>query len=128
MPVIPGHANLPKTRSTKYWEYRNVPSVYLPASANLQEDRTQYYIKTPQEMSRYEIAELEQELRELNEAKEEEEEEETITEAERKEMMKDPAYRRFIEKMKMLQKMRHGVIKRYFDKFKYKRNHRNDIV
>ena len=40
MPVIPGQANLPKTRKTKYWEYRNIPSVYMPARANLYEDKT----------------------------------------------------------------------------------------
>ena len=38
VPLIAGQATLPRTRKTKYWEYRNVPSVYLPATANLQAD------------------------------------------------------------------------------------------
>ena len=42
--------------------------------------------------------------------------------------MDDPDYLRYIEKMKKLQTLRHGVIKRYFDKFKYKKNHRNEIL
>ena len=36
----------------------------------MREDTTKLYVKTPQEMSRYEIAELEKELREINEADE----------------------------------------------------------
>ncbi len=30
--------------------------------------------------------------------------------------------------MKTLAKLRHGVIKRYFEKHKYRRNHRNEII
>lgn len=59
MPIIPGHNTQARTRKTKFWEYRNIPSIYMPAGSNLQIDQTEYYMKTPQEMSRYEIAELE---------------------------------------------------------------------
>ena len=62
VPLIAGQATLPRTRKTKYWEYRNVPSIYLPATANLQADTSELYMKTPQEMSRYEIAALEKEI------------------------------------------------------------------
>lgn len=78
-------------------------------------------------MSRYEIAELEQELRAIDAAEDDEEEEETTTE-ELAALRKDPEYRKYLQKLKQLQKLRHGVIKRYFDKFKYKRAHRNEII
>ena len=70
VPYIPGQASLPKTRITKSWEYRNVPSIYMSKNVRIAEDHSKYYIKTPQEMSRYEIAELEKELRMLDEAEE----------------------------------------------------------
>ena len=124
MPIIPGHSTQAKTRTTKYWQYRNIPSVYLPAGSNLQADQTKYYVKTPQEMSRYEIAELEQELRDIQEGDEDIE----LEADDYKLLKKNPEYRKFIEKMKILAKLRHGVIKRYFEKHKYRRNHRNEII
>jgi hypothetical protein len=39
----------------------------MPVNIRMAEDPTLLYIKTPQEMSRIELAELEKELRELNE-------------------------------------------------------------
>jgi len=97
----------------------------MPAGVNLQVDKTEYYLKTPQEMSRYEIAELEQELREINDPEFSDGEENEMTSAELK---KDPEHRKFIEQMKKLCKLRHGVIKRYFEKNKYKKTSRNEIV
>ena len=37
----------------------------MPTHVKATEDMSKYYIKSPQEMSRYELAELEQELREV---------------------------------------------------------------
>jgi len=70
VPYIPGQASIPKTRRTKKWEYRQLPTIYMPANVRVAADHTKYYIKTPQEMSRYEIAELELELRQINEPEE----------------------------------------------------------
>lgn len=42
----------------------------MPKNVKIAEDHSKYYIKTPQEMSRYEIAELERELRMLDEPEE----------------------------------------------------------
>jgi hypothetical protein len=67
VPYIPGTATASRTRITKMWEYRAMPSVYMPANVRIAEDHSKYYIKTPQEMSRFEIAELERELRMLDE-------------------------------------------------------------
>lgn len=53
---------------------------------------------------------------------------ETMDEAAVNAMRTTPEYRRFLAKVKILQKMRHGVIKRYFEKFKYRKNHRNEII
>ena len=75
-------------------------------------------------MSRYEIAELEQELRDIQEGDEDIE----LEADDYKLLKKNPEYRKFIEKMKILAKLRHGVIKRYFEKHKYRRNHRNEII
>lgn len=70
VPYIPGQASMPRTRVTKHWEYKSVPAIYMPKNVRIAEDHSKYYIKTPQEMSRYEIAELERELRMLDEPEE----------------------------------------------------------
>ena len=56
---IPGQAKLPRTRHTSVWEYKQVPAIFMPAHVKATEDQSLYYIKTPQEMSRHEIGELE---------------------------------------------------------------------
>jgi len=77
-------------------------------------------------MSRYEIAELEHELKTMNDPDVEEDEVDESVKVE--ELMKDPEYRKFMEEMQRLCKLRHGVIKRYFEKNKYKKNARNEII
>ena len=47
VPIIAGMNTQPRTRKTKYWEYRNIPSIYMPANRNLLEDTTLLYLKTP---------------------------------------------------------------------------------
>ena len=55
-----------RSRKTTIWEYKQIPAIYMPAHAKATEDQSKYYLKTPQEMSRFEIAELEQMLREID--------------------------------------------------------------
>ena len=98
----------------------------MPASTNLQADSTKYYLKTPQEMSRYEIAELEAEIKAMAEGEGEEEEE--LDEAAIAAIRAKPEHKEFIYRMGMLCKLRHGVIKRYFEKYKYRRASRNEII
>lgn len=43
-------------------------------------------------------------------------------------MKKDPDYHVYMNKMRQLTKVRNGIIKRYFDKHKYKRSSRNEII
>lgn len=66
MPYIPGQASLPRTTRKRNWEYRNMPAIYMPLNIRRDLDTTELYIKTPQEMSRLEIQELERELRSLD--------------------------------------------------------------
>lgn len=53
---IPGTAKLPRSRKTKFWEFKRIPTIYIPAHVKANEDQSKYYLKTPQEMSRYEIS------------------------------------------------------------------------
>jgi ribosomal protein L28 len=67
VPYIKGQAKLPRSRKTSVWEYKQIPAIYMPAHAKVSEDHSKYFFKTPQEMSRHEIANLEQMLREIDE-------------------------------------------------------------
>jgi len=125
IPIIPGHAELARTTKTKLWEHNQMPAIYLPTASNLQVDRSEYYVKTPQEMSRYELAELEAEMRSINEGALEDD---VLDEAQLKKLLADPEHQKLVQQLKKLQTLRHGVIKRYFDKFKFKKAHRNEIV
>lgn len=60
MDYIPGTATMSRTnRKTKIWEYKQVPAVYHPLHVRQTVDLSEFYEKPPQEMSRYELQELE---------------------------------------------------------------------
>jgi ribosomal protein L28 len=65
VPYIPGSASLPKSRTKQNWEYRHQPAIYMPVNVKLS-DHSEFYLKTPQEMSRHEILDLERELKALD--------------------------------------------------------------
>lgn len=44
------------------WEYRRLPAMYVPAHVRATTDLSEFYIKSPHEMSRYELKELERVL------------------------------------------------------------------
>jgi hypothetical protein len=71
VPYVVGTSTQPKTYKRQYWDYHNIPSVFVPVSVRQTTDLTKYYIKSPAEMTRPELAELEKELRELEEQEEE---------------------------------------------------------
>jgi|LakMenE18May11ns_1017448.scaffolds.fasta_scaffold9013131_1 hypothetical protein len=75
VPYIVGTATVGKTRKSKYWEYHNVPSIYIPLNVRVTTDLTKHYIKSPNEMTRLELAELEKELREIEDEAEDEDKE-----------------------------------------------------
>lgn len=58
----------------------------MPAHARATVDQSKYYLKTPQEMSRFEIAELETMLREIDEPDEFVEDEELFASEEFKDL------------------------------------------
>lgn len=66
-PRIPGFRYRQKLgkRRTQLWEYKNIPAMYMTAQQKLECDHTEFYIRSPQEMSRYEEAQLEAELRSM---------------------------------------------------------------
>ena len=198
VPYIVGTATVAKTRKSQYWEYHNVPSIHVPLNVRVTTDLTKHYIKSPQEMTRLELAELEKELREIEDEAEDEdkkgekgvedqdeEEEEseaendddlkrgkkkrairkaakaerdkeqekedelgidpdaedapkkfevvkmTFTELDRikhKKALEDPDFVEYINQMKALMPMRNGVIRRYFEKYKYQKKKREDIL
>ena len=61
---IRGTATPQKTRKTKVWQYRQIPAVYTPAHTRQTTDMTEFYEKTPNEMSRYELQDLEKFMKE----------------------------------------------------------------
>ena len=52
---IPGTAKLGRTRRTKTWEHRQIPTMYASAATRQVTDFTEFYEKSPADMSRYEL-------------------------------------------------------------------------
>jgi hypothetical protein len=57
---IPGTARQARSRKTKLFEYKRIPTMYVPSHVRATLDTTEFYIKPPHEMSRYELQELEE--------------------------------------------------------------------
>ena len=72
----------------------------MPNKYRLQDDLTEDYIKTPQEMSRHELAELEAELKQI--ASEGIEEDVKPSEEQMVEIRKNPQFTRYFNKIKRL--------------------------
>jgi hypothetical protein len=66
-----GTAKVPKTRKKQYWDYHRKSAIFVPVNVRATVDLTKYYIKSPNEMTRPELAQLERELREIEEEEEE---------------------------------------------------------
>lgn len=120
VPYIPGTASLPKTRTKRNWEYKNLPAIYMPVNIQLK-DQTEYYIKTPQEMSRHEILELEKELRDITEftAQDFEDDDFYHCDADGYVTTSHPEMLALQEEVRKMLPVREGIIRRYFDKHKY---------
>ena len=67
VPYIQGSRPVNNHKKTKYWQHRQTPAIYMPYNLHLKEDVSEYYVKTPQEMSRKEILELEKNLQDFEE-------------------------------------------------------------
>ena len=110
VPYIKGTAKLPRSRKTTIWEYKQIPAIYMPANVKVNEDHSKYFFKTPQEMSRFEIAHLEQLLREIDEP------DEFVPD---EVMHATQEFQDLRVQMLAIQPIRHGIFKKYFNKFKY---------
>lgn len=67
MDYIPSTATQKRTKKTKRWEYKRIPTVWAPAHLRATTDFSEFYEKPPHEMSRYELEQLEQLMREYEE-------------------------------------------------------------
>jgi len=136
---IPGSATMPKTRKARVWEYRQIPAMYTPAHIRATTDFSAFYEKTPAEMSRYELTELERIMRMTEEeielaAVEEIAKLDNVIDKNGKLLTRLEAYRISDEftdlrdEIRKLQPMRIGIFKRYWDKFKYNKDRRETLV
>jgi len=78
----------------------------MPVHVKANEDQSKYFLKTPSEMSRFEISNLEQMLREIDEPDEFIPDEEMYASEEFKELK---------SQMLAIQPLRHSTMKKYFD-------------
>ena len=67
MPYIPRSYDARNNKRTKKWQHKEIPSIYMPHHMRMKDDITEYYMKTPQEMSRKEIQELEKQIQDIEE-------------------------------------------------------------
>lgn len=119
VPYIPGTAKMARSRKTTVWEFKQIPAVYMSAKVKVAQDDAQYYIKTPQDMSRFEIKELEQQIKLVDAP------EVSIPDDE---IPKHPEYIFLKDELRKLQPIRHGLIKRALEKVKYQRRKRETLL
>lgn len=108
VPYIPFQKRVPKNPRPRPKYMRNIPGVYYPIHVKQNVDTTKYHLKTPDEMTREDMAALEQIFRdpEINRHKD-------------KEWKKQqPYYQRVREEMLKLQPMRHDLIRKYWHRNK----------
>jgi hypothetical protein len=128
VPYIPGTASMPRTKTKKRWEFRHQPAVYMPAHVKLQ-DHSQFYMKTPQEMSRHEIMELEKELKALDDPSDVMDMEDPFEiDKEGRVISRDPAFTELQDQVRKLIPIRYSIIRRYFERLKYQRKKRDEML
>jgi hypothetical protein len=133
---IPGTATLKRTRKTKAWEHRNMPTMYTPAHLRSTTDLTEFYEKPPQEMSRYELQELEHMMRLAENNEEDENDIEALEEFDedgnsvsKLELFRaSEEFKASADEIRKIQPMRIGIFKRYWSKFKFNKKRREVMV
>ena len=100
----------------------------MPALVKVREDHSKYYVKSPSEMSRYELAELEKELREIEDPDLAEEEAWPEGEPVPDWVRQKPEFIEYKRQLEYLIPLRHACIKRFFMKNRYNRANREDIL
>ena len=96
-----------------------MPAIFMPSHVKASEDHSKYFLKTPSEMSRFEIGQLEQLLRDIDEP------DEFIPD---EEMLASEEFQDLRAQMLAIQPLRHGVIRKYFDKFKFQKKKRDLLL
>jgi hypothetical protein len=91
----------------------------MPHDIKVSEDHSKYYFKTPQDMSRFEIANLETLLREIDEP------DEFIPD---EEMYATEEFKDLKAQMLAIQPLRHGIFRKFFDRFKYNKGKRELLL
>lgn len=119
IPYIKGTATVPRTRKTSIWEYKQVPAIFMPSHVKISEDHSKYFLKTPAEMSRFEVAHLEALIKDNDAPDEFVSDEELLASEEFQDLRKQ---------MVAIQPIRHAHIKKYFDKFKYQKKKRDLLL
>lgn len=119
IPYIPGTAKLKRTKKTQVWEYKQTPSIYIPPTVRINDDQAKYYAKTPQEMSRFEIADVEQELRELDAP------EEFVPDDE---MYGSEEFEDLKQQLKALMPIRRAWMKKYIERYKWNGPKREELL
>ena len=100
----------------------------MPAHVKVSEDHSKYYIKSPSEMSRYELAELEQELREIEDPDLAEEEAWPEGEPVPEWVKQKPEFIECKRQLEILIPLRHACIKKFFMKSRYHKTEREEIL
>ena len=104
--------------------------MYIPTHVKANVDMSEFYLKSPNQMSRYELQELEKMVADLQAMDENEEYSEdhprfgkamkllNLTEEKKK----------LADEFRQIQPARIGIMKRYWDKFKYNKSKREDLI
>lgn len=118
VPYIPFQAKLKKRarRRPKYLE--NMPTVYIPAHMKQNEDFTKWHDKTPDEMTRDEIADFEAMMKDPD----------VNLHKDKEWKKKQPEYIKCKEEMYKLQPLRHDIIRKYWSLNKNNEEARTQIL
>jgi len=139
---VPGTAKQNRTRKTKLFEYKRIPAMYVPTHVRANVDMSEFYMKPPHEMSRYELQKLERFLRlddegmllepeaaEFHIKEELQQFDENGEPLSKEEIFKQTHdFKEIQGQLRNLQPIRMGVFKKYWNKFKYNRQRREYMV
>ena len=131
---IPGTSSGARSRKTKIWEYKQLPTMYVPSHVKATVDQSLFYEKAPSDMSRYELQELERYMKQAEESLGQEEKQEVLFDedgnplSKQEMLLQDKEYLATREEIRKLQPMRIGVFKRYWDKFRFNKTRRQYLI
>lgn len=128
---IQGTAAARRTRVTKNWQYKQIPTMYIPARVKAKTDLTLMYEKPPSQMSRYELQELERVIVDdegATAAPELPKDADGKVEDREAVFRKSEEFHNTREEISKIQPLRIGIFKRYWKKFRYNRHRRELLI